>query len=288
MLYYSLEQQIASVSQIKKETVIFMSIKLPYKILSGLAAVIMVTCLCFYSEHQLKATIAGKSAEGIAVPVIMYHHILEQSNRWGAYVISPKQFQSDLKFLKEQGYTAVSGQQLIDYTEHNTPLPEKPVLITFDDGYESNYTKSLPILEKYKVPALFFMVSDYINADGYLSAEQLAELGKNPYITIGSHTDKIHNLSPEEANHLYMSRYMTDSVINDISTSMSKLEAVCGKPVRYLSYPYGIYSQATDILLKQKYNGLITFCSREEKETLPCGFVAPLGRFNRSLSFQFK
>ena len=66
------------------------------------------------------------------------------------------------------------------------------------------------------------------------------------------------------------------------------LEAVCGKPVKYLSYPYGIYSQATDILLKQKYNGLITFCSREEKETLPCGFVAPLGRFNRSLSFQFK
>ena len=217
------------------------------------------------------------------VIVLTYHKISENSSEWSDYCISPKMFDDDIKFLSVQGYSFVTATELatVDKTK-------KTVVITFDDGYESNYTKSLPILEKYKVPALFFMVSDYINADGYLSAEQLAELGKNPYITLGSHTDKIHNLSPEEANHLYMSRYMTDSVINDISTSMSKLEAVCGKPVRYLSYPYGIYSQATDILLKQKYNGLITFCSREEKETLPCGFVAPLGRFNRSLNFQFK
>lgn len=217
------------------------------------------------------------------VTILMYHLISDNSDEWSDYCISSQTFENDIKTLLAKGYTFMAPSELTQPVKAG-----KYALITFDDGYESNYTKSLPILEKYKIPALFFMVSDYINADGYLSAEQLAELGKNPYITIGSHTDKIHNLSPEEANHLYMSRYMTDSVINDISTSMSKLEAVCGKPVKYLSYPYGIYSQATDILLKQKYNGLITFCSREEKETLPCGFVAPLGRFNRSLNFQFK
>ena len=72
--------------------------------------------------------------EGVEVPVIMYHSVLKDEAQHGAYVISPAEFEKDLLWLKENGYTTVSTGELIAYTQGGT-LPEKPVLITFDDGY---------------------------------------------------------------------------------------------------------------------------------------------------------
>lgn len=72
---------------------------------------------------------------GVRVPVIMYHAVMDDASRLGKYVISPEELESDFKWLSENGYTAVLSEDLINYTESGAALPEKPILLTFDDGY---------------------------------------------------------------------------------------------------------------------------------------------------------
>ena len=79
------------------------------------------------------------------IPILMYHHLEENINN--NTVISPENFENQMKLLKMEGYHAISAQQLYDYLNGQTPLPQKPVLITFDDGYFSNYEKAYPILK---------------------------------------------------------------------------------------------------------------------------------------------
>ena len=80
---------------------------------------------------------------GVRVPVIMYHAVMDDASRLGKYVISPEELESDFKWLSENGYTAVLSEDLINYTENGAALPEKPILLTFDDGYYNNYRKAV-------------------------------------------------------------------------------------------------------------------------------------------------
>ncbi len=242
-----------------------MSIKLPYKILSGLAAIIMVACLCFYSEYQIKSAPANQSAEGIAVPVIMYHHILEQSNRWGAYVISPTQFRDDLKYLKEQGYTTVSGKQLIDYAERRTLLPEKPILITFDDGYESSYQYAYPILKEENCKAVISIIgkySDYYSGSvpkdisySHMNWGQIKELSASDCVEIGNHTYDLHEANGNRKGcRINKGESLADyhaALSEDIGMLQDKINIITKiKPIIF-AYPFGFYCKESEPILKQ-------------------------------------
>lgn len=242
-----------------------MSIKLPYKILSGLAAIIMIACLCFYSEYQIKSAPANQSVEGIAVPVIMYHHILEQSNRWGAYVISPTQFRNDLKYVKEQGYATVSGKQLIDYAERRTPLPEKPILITFDDGYESSYQYAYPILKEENCKAVISIIgkySDYYSGSvpkdisySHMNWGQIKELSASDCIEIGNHTYDLHEANGNRKGcRINKGESLADyhaALSEDIGMLQDKINIITKiKPIIF-AYPFGFYCKESEPILKQ-------------------------------------
>ena len=92
-------------------------------------------------------TLLTKAEEPVRLPVIMYHSICERTPN--EYIVTPQQAESDLAWLKEHGYTSVSAQQLIEYTHGKGSLPDKPVLITLDDGFYNNLSEFLPLLEKY-------------------------------------------------------------------------------------------------------------------------------------------
>ena len=107
-------------------------------------------------------TIAGKgkwrafneqSDEAVFVPIIMYHSVKEHTGYDGDYAVSPETVENDLKYLKDSGYTSVSVSDIADYVYYNKPLPEKPVVITADDGFYNNYSDLLPIIEKYDMKA---------------------------------------------------------------------------------------------------------------------------------------
>ncbi|MDD6237679.1 MAG: polysaccharide deacetylase family protein [Clostridiales bacterium] len=273
-----------------------MSIKLPYKILSGLAAVILVACLCFYSEHQIKSAPANQSAEGIAVPVIMYHHILEQSKRWGDYVISPTQFQNDLKYLKEQGYTTVSGRQIIDYAERRTPLPKKPILITFDDGYESSYQYAYPILKEENCKAIISIIgkySDYYSGSvpkdisySHMNWGQIKELSESSFIEIGNHTYDLHEANGSRKGcRINKGESLADyhaALSEDIGMLQDKINIITKiKPVTF-AYPFGFYCKESEPILKQMGIKLTLGCEEGITTVNSADSLYNMKRYNRA------
>ena len=99
-------------------------------------------------ETQAVVSVAEAAEKPIRMPVLMYHSINSKESKAGDYVITPAALRGDLEWLKQNGYQTVVVQDLLDYVEEGTPLPEKPVMITFDDGYYNNYLNAFPLDRK--------------------------------------------------------------------------------------------------------------------------------------------
>ena len=150
---------------------------------------------------------AVDSAGGVSLPVLMYHSIAPVPET--QYCISPETLESDLQYLQEHHYTAVSPEELIAYTEGTGDLPEKPVLLTFDDGLYNNLSLALPLLEKYDMCAVISVVGSFADVYApdaphndiysYLTWEDMQQLEDSGRITLGSHTYDMHENAPAGA-----------------------------------------------------------------------------------------
>ena len=122
-----------------------------------------------------------------AVPVLNYHQINDQDHN--ALTVSTDQFRKQMKYLAENGYHTITPGDMLDAWENGTPLPENPVIITFDDGYIDNYRNAYPILEEYGLKATIFLISDYIGTyPNYMTWDQAAEMQQSGLIDFESHT----------------------------------------------------------------------------------------------------
>ena len=109
------------------------------------------------------APVYNPDPETVPLPAIMYHSILKSQSRAGTYVVSPSVFREDMQYLLDNGYETVFIEDLIEYTEGDD-LPEKPVMVTLDDGYLNNLTYILPILEELDIKAIISVVGSYTAA----------------------------------------------------------------------------------------------------------------------------
>lgn len=123
---------------------------------------------------------------GYVVPVLMYHNV-DQNWRESKLSVSPQSFRRQMEFLVRNKYNIVSLHKLKQLQSCNKPIPRKTVAITFDDGYENNYTNAFGVLKEYNIPAAIFVVLNKIGRSGYLTWPQVEEMTKNN-IEIGSHT----------------------------------------------------------------------------------------------------
>ena len=142
------------------------------------------------------------------VPVLMYHHIDQEGN--DSTAMTPALFEAQIAALAQAGYTAVLPDDLAAYVNQGKALPDKPIVITFDDGYLSNYEYAWPILEKYGMVATIFMVGSTTgNTEHYkdtaypitphFSYEQGAEMVASGVISLQSHTYDMHQWGPYES-----------------------------------------------------------------------------------------
>ena len=148
---------------------------------------------------------AAAEEEGTRLPVIMYHHISADPARAGDYVVTPELLEGDLRWLSERGYTAVGLEDILNCRAGLGGLPEKPVLITFDDGQQSVLAYALPLLEKYDMRAVAAVVGAYCDAEegaaarspeySYLSWAEVAELAASGRFDIACHTQDMHRES---------------------------------------------------------------------------------------------
>lgn len=179
-------------------------------------------------ESSTKTDVAEPSSvqEAQAVPILYYHSVmLEEGNELR---MPPQQFEAQMAYLKKNGYQSISLEHLYQATYNGVALPENPVVITLDDGYVDNYTTAFPIVTKFGFTATIFMVTNYINEEGFLSWQQLKELVANGW-EIEGHT----------ANHPYLTKMDPSTVLSELRSSKELLEKELGRPVNFFAYPYG-------------------------------------------------
>lgn len=181
------------------------------------------------------------------VPILNYHKI--DGKLIHCLSLSPAEFEEQIRYLSEQGYQSITPDQLNAYIKHGTPLPAKPILITFDDGYADNYYNAYPIMQKYGFIATIFVVTSLIGKDQrFMTWDHLRELQKHGFI-IGSHT----------VSHKPLTGLPPDQVMSELIQSRQKIAAEIGQSPEYLAYPTGAYNKFVEDMVKRAgYKGAFT------------------------------
>lgn len=200
------------------------------------------------------------------LPVLMYHHIAEEANT--DTIITPALFKEHMDAIRQNGYEAVSLKQIYDYVLKGAELPEKPVLITFDDGYSSNYEVAYPILKENNMKAAVFMIGSSTGKDTYKATdykiyphftEEEAELmHESGIIELASHTFDMHQsrLYEEGAARESVLRFEDESeesyikaLSDDYNKSKAQLEGITGRENYALAYPLGKWDTLSQAVL---------------------------------------
>ncbi len=195
-----------------------------------LILLLLLIPLLVSSPKQMTATMVADSENGTKVLILNYHKI---DNTFISLAVRPDDFDTQMKYLSENGYHTISPDELYESLAGTGELPDNPVMITFDDGYEDNYVNAYPILKKYGFKATIFVVTSFLdkNKKGYMSWDQAREMDANG-ISIQSHT----------VDHKSMTDLTDDQLRMELVDSKKKAEKELGHPVNYMAYPTGTYN----------------------------------------------
>lgn len=231
--------------------------------------------------------------DSFRIPIIMYHSVLENPPLDNVYVITPDELESDLIYLEENGYTTIVMEDLINYVLYDGDIPVNPIMLTFDDGYDNNYTLVLPLLEEYQAKAVICPISYYADnpitdyRTPMMSHQQLQALDASPWVELQSHTYNLHfsqgrkgclRLSGETAQE-YAQVFQEDLTTNSLFFALNGLT-----PPTTFSYPGGLTNTETHTMVVE--NGFIAsfLTIPEHRNTITRGDADSLhllNRFNR-------
>lgn len=232
------------------------------------------------------------------LPVVMYHQITKNIARAGEYCVTLNELEGDMEYLKEKGYTTIDIEQLLDYINNDKPLPEKPVMLTFDDGYETVYSYLLPLLEKHNMCAvasvvgayadLFTQLDDHTLSYSYMNWAEIDELANGDRIEIQNHSYDLHKLNNSGRNGAKKvsgeSVHEYSAFLNlDLGKMQSLTEEKTGCKPSAFTYPYGCYSKESKDILKSMGFGAALVCEARINyiDTENTDWLYRIGRFNR-------
>lgn len=196
------------------------------------------------------------------VPVLCYHHIrnfaASQSENMKSYSVTPANFAEQMKALHDSGYETILPAQLYDYLVYGASLPAKPVMLTFDDTQESQYSIGLAEMNKYGFKGVFFIMTIAINRPRYMSKEQIKNLA-----------DSGHEIAGHTWDHHMVTKYAGDDWDTQLVKPQVQLEAITGKAVKYFAYPFGLWNQAAFPEFKSRGYDLAFILSTKRDSTEP-------------------
>lgn len=194
------------------------------------------------------------------LPILLYHHIAE--NVENDMIVSPKRFEEHMRAIAENGYTALTLDDVLAYIEKGEDLPEKAVLITLDDGYMSNYSIAYPILEKYGLHGVIFAVGSTFGSDTYkdtgikifehFGKDEMRKMEESGIIDVESHTYDMHQNADYEkgaaAEDVLIHEGESDEdYVRRVTEDCRMWEEKLGKKAKALAFPHGVsdlFSQA--------------------------------------------
>ena len=196
------------------------------------------------------------------VPVLCYHHIrntsASQSESMKSYSVSPAAFADQMKTLSDSGYHTILPDQLYDYLLNNGTLPDKPVMLTFDDTDEEQYSLGFNEMKKYGFKGVYFIMTIAINRPRYMSKEQLKNLADSGHVIAGHTWD-----------HHMVTKYTGADWDTQLIKPQTQLEAITGKKVTYFAYPFGLWNQAAIPEIKNRGYKLAFILSTKRDTTEP-------------------
>ena len=180
----------------------------------------------------------GQIPEGWNVPVLMYHAVGDEIWGYSDLFVSEAGMEEQLQYLQENGYEPIWFSDLAHIEDY-----EKPVILTFDDGYDDNYTVLYPLLEKYQTKATIFVIGNAMGSQHKMTQEQVYELAASGLVSIQSHTYTHGNLSAMDE----------ETLRQEMERSNAALAAATGQIPYVLCYPEGKYSHLTMEVAKDYY-----------------------------------
>ncbi len=229
-----------------------------------LGAAIISLCLLFGGgsvEKPLEVV-----ADRVEVPILFFHHIDPEMK--SDTTITPEKFNQVSAFLAKEGYTTITFEQLVAFVDGDGELPERPVILTFDDGYQSNLTYAAPILRERGQKATIFVIGVSVGKKEYkdtgipilphFSWEEAKEW--SDVITLGSHTFDLHQSEYTDGATFRRGVLIKEGedpalhtalIVSDLRKSMEETWVGAKQKVLAFAYPYGLHTDQTEAMLKQ-------------------------------------
>ena len=180
----------------------------------------------------------------VQVPILCYHHIRPGKAK-NEYEVTVDAFKAQMKALADSGYHTILPDQLYAYLTKGTPLPEKPVMLTYDDTDEEQFSIAKPEMDKYGFKGVYFIMTISIGRPRYMSKEQIKQLSDEGH-SIASHTWDHHRVDKLQNENTIEYRGKK-TVVNEwdfqLTNTKKQLEELTGRPVEYFAYPFGIWSK---------------------------------------------
>ncbi|NLE99585.1 MAG: polysaccharide deacetylase family protein [Anaerolineales bacterium] len=188
------------------------------------------------------------------VPVLMYHYVSELPSDADAYrvdlTVPPESFRAQLQYLADEGYHAITLTDLYRHLTEGYPLPDRPIILTFDDGYRDAYEVVFPLLVEFGFSGTFFVLATPAHHEWneYLTWSQIKEMA-----------DAGMDIQAHGRDHVDLRGRSYDYLVYQVLGIKEAVEAHTGQPVRFFCYPSGQYDEALiEMLRSVGYWGAVT------------------------------
>lgn len=227
-------------------------------IISTLAVVLLISNITSNAEEAENCRCEKR------LPILMYHLILKNPGNSNQFIVSQNIFEEDLKYIKSHGYTTILVQDLIDYTENKKDLPEKPILLTFDDGALNNYLYAFPLAKKYEAKFVFSPIAkeaerysttlDENPTYSHANWKKISEMSKSNLVEIQNHTYNMHSNKKPRIGCMKKQNESTEEYKQKLSEDIKKSQELISKNTGFTPtaffYPYGAKSDCSEEILK--------------------------------------
>lgn len=266
--------------------------KLPRLLICDVIIILFAFIVTFTGKNTWKAY---NLEEKIFLPVIMYHSIIDDPTAINDYTVTLDEVESDLKYLRENGFNTVVTEDVINYV-NGGKLPENPIIITADDGFYNNMAYLLPLLQKYDMKAVISVVGyfsevtaaadPHVPEYSYLTWEDITELKNSGRIEIANHTYNMHiDKGRKGCSRLPGESYddYADALFEDIGLCQTLLSLNCDIAPAAFTYPFGCISKESIPVLKSMgFSAAYSCYERPNYITRDPDCLFTLDRYNRS------
>lgn len=275
-----------------------MVITLKHKQLFCMALISVFLCALLAIATDAVKVNAATQEKKTPLPIVMYHKLTTDETKTGPYVTTVAQFEKDLQYLQKQGYETISVVQLLCFAYNGGELPKKPVMITFDDGFECIAAYAAPLLEQYGMCAVNFVIGCV--ADDYscqslhelayscLNWETAKALADSGTLELQSHSYDLHRIAMGRTGAAKMQTETAEDYAKMLSQDCiqmrTKMRENTGYEPTALAYPYGSWSEESAQILQD--NGILAAFTCEERvnyiHTQSTEWLYRLRRYNRA------